>query len=253
MLDADDSYQLTQAGGRLLRRVQQKVVGGHIPRPTKPTFRYTSKLFLSALMIHRFPHEVLNAPAGGAAELCVAAENLLGSWAMVFTAAESGGGGGVGVAAKAFDAAWQVYVQRFRLWKDADAKFLERELVQAAGRMESSMLSKLQSNLHPCNEEAIRTQVATDHALLEERVRQLTGNDGVARMHAHLTEVRQTAVDARVAEVAREDGSPAALPDDADRPLNNEQLVYELLHNPHWQLPAPDPPLDEVRRRLRTA
>jgi hypothetical protein len=75
-------------------------------------------------------------------------------------------------------------------------------------------------------------------------------------MHAHLAEVRQAAVDAGVAEATREDRSPAAAaPDDADRPLsmNNEQLVYELLHNPHWQLPAPEPPMDEVRRRQRTA
>jgi hypothetical protein len=227
--------------------VQQKAVGYSHPPPTKPPSRYAPKTFLSVLMIHRFPHVVLNAAAGGVADLCAAADILLGSWAMVLAAAESGVG--VGVAAKAFDAAWQVYVQRFRLWKGEDAKFLERELVQAAGRMESSMLSKLRSNLHPSNEEAIRTQVATDHALLEERVRQLTGDDGVTRMHAHLAEVRRVAVDAGVADATREDGNPDAVHHDADRPLNNEQLVYELLHNPRWQLPAPDSALDEVRRR----
>jgi hypothetical protein len=140
------------------------------------------------------------------------------------------GGAGSGAAALAFDAAWQVYVQQFRLWKGEDAMYLEGELVRAAGAMEASMLQKLREcpGLHKTNVEAIRTQVTTDHALLQERIGQLTGRDGVARMDAHLIEVRQAVVEAVVTEAAAADGITAAAPD-ADARSNNEQMVYELL------------------------
>ena len=70
--------------------------------------------------------------------------------------------------------------------------------------------------------------MTTDHALLQERIGQLTGRDGVARMDAHLIEVRQAVVEAVVTEAAAADGITAAAPD-ADARSNNEQMVYELL------------------------
>mmetsp|Transcript_44121 Transcript_44121/g.84316 ORF Transcript_44121/g.84316 Transcript_44121/m.84316 type:complete len:982 (+) Transcript_44121:116-3061(+) len=169
--------------------------------------------------------------------------------------------------------AWEAYLPQFAAWKSRDELCMEEEMVRAACAMEASMLTKtLRASppLSPANKHALEHQVATDHQLLRERIMKLTGQEGVARMESQLARVRAEVVEA-TAEAACTVAAPPALPasspspasasaaadstdmeslraQEEDRDLHgtsaaeaaawtNERMVYELLHDPHWQLP----------------
>ncbi|RLN29773.1 uncharacterized protein C2845_PM05G14240 [Panicum miliaceum] len=165
-----------------------------------------------------------------------------------------GAGGGqrrFGAQLAGFDRAWCAYLYRFVAWKVEDARFLEEDLVQAACKLELSMMQTCKvaaaaaaddgqppSDLALTHDmEAIRQQVADDQKLLREKVRQLSGAAGVAWMDSAISGARSRFLE------AKRNGSPVAMPvanvstplsvdpsPAAKQPTENEQMVNEMLH-----------------------
>ena len=95
----------------------------------------------------------------------------------------------------AFDAAWVRYLECMVAWKVPDVRQLEEELVGMACQMEESMLLRaggLSPSLADLSQDstAVRQQVASDHLLLRDKLRQVAGTPAVNRMEAALTDVR---------------------------------------------------------------
>ncbi|KAJ0644932.1 putative T-complex 11 protein [Helianthus annuus] len=98
----------------------------------------------------------------------------------------------------AFDSAWCAYLNSFVVWKVKDAESLEEDLVRAACQMEISMMQKCKLTHEGDNVDlthdmkAIQKQVTVDQQLLRERVRHLSGDEGIERMRNALSDTRTT-------------------------------------------------------------
>ena len=150
-----------------------------------------------------------------------------------------------------FDKAWCAYLYRFVAWKVKDARVLEEDLVRAACKLELSMMQTCKvvaADGQPPSDltddmKAIRQQVADDQKLLREKVRQLSGGAGVARMDSAISGARSKFLEAKkngspvatpVANVSTplsvDSSSPSGGTSPAKQPTENEQMVNEMLH-----------------------
>ena len=170
--------------------------------------------------------------------------------------AGGGGQGRFGAQLAAFDAAWFAYLYRFVAWKVKDARVLEDDLVRDACKLELSMMQTCKVAAGAAEDgqppsgpalthdmEAIRQQVADDQKLLREKVRQLSGGAGVARMDSAISGTRAKFLEAKkngspvatpVANVSTplsvDSSSPSGGTSPAKQPTENEQMVNEMLH-----------------------
>ncbi|CAI9103818.1 OLC1v1002390C1 [Oldenlandia corymbosa var. corymbosa] len=96
----------------------------------------------------------------------------------------------------AFDSAWCSYLNNFVMWKVKDAESLEGDLVRAACHLELSMIQTCRmtpegdSGSLTHDMKAIQKQVTQDQKLLREKVHNLSGDAGIARMEAAISDTR---------------------------------------------------------------
>ncbi|XP_051144598.1 uncharacterized protein LOC127260738 [Andrographis paniculata] len=108
----------------------------------------------------------------------------------------------------AFDSAWCSFLNSFVVWKAKDARSLEEDLVQAACRLELSMMQTCkittEGDSGPLSHDmkAIQKQVSEDQKLLREKVFHLSGDAGIERMENALHDTRTKHLN------AKENGSP---------------------------------------------
>ena len=209
---------------------------------------------------------LLRAAAAAAGEPSAASAGTAGGAAAA--AAAAGAAPSLAVLLQRYDEAWVAYLEQFVAWKLADAAGLESELVRMAVELEASKLSKVApdgssraASLRMRSEAdvaALVEAVATDQALIADRVKRLTGAQGLARLDAALAAARAAAAAewaAAAAAAAEGDGGgaqqagpggeaesgvgagavdvAAAL---AARP--NLPLAWQLLYDPRWRLPV---------------
>eukprot|EP00897_Mesotaenium_endlicherianum_P000360 jgi/Mesen1/10324/ME000797S09806 len=122
----------------------------------------------------------------------------------------------------AFDSAWVDYLKCFVAWKTNDREELGKGLIDMACQLELSMLERT-SALLPLGAlshdlQAIRNQVAEDQKLLQARMRQLAGSQGVASMEAALADVRSRAAEAESRQVVPLGELPAGFGGEAPDP-----------------------------------
>lgn len=164
-----------------------------------------------------------------------------------------------------FDAAWCSYLYQFVAWKVQDAHLLEEDLIRVACQLELSMLQKCNVSDVSHDSQAIQKQVLEDQQLLRERIRRLTGTEGVAKLEAALTETRNQCLEAREKgsplpspfaspQKAKVSGSSSLVSSDPlslepkelfpreaaisqdEKVLDNERLVNEMLLEPNWNI-----------------
>jgi hypothetical protein len=151
-----------------------------------------------------------------------------------------------------FDAAWARYLDQFSAWKSADAAALEADLVAMAVAMHASLARKCGAAAAAAataragddapaaaaiaalshDRGAMVRQVREDVALLQERVRALSGEAGATRLRAALDAVASDAAaaeDTRAADAAAAAASAAAAAADAAAHAN-ERIMHELMH-----------------------
>ncbi|KAI5083278.1 hypothetical protein GOP47_0003021 [Adiantum capillus-veneris] len=164
-----------------------------------------------------------------------------------------------------FDASWCSYLYEFVAWKVQDAHLLEEDLIRVACQLELSMRQKCNGSGMSHDSQAIQKQVLEDQQLLRERIRHLTGTEGVSRLETALTDARKQCLE------AQEKGSPLPSPFASpqkskasgllplvssdqftlepkelfprepvsisdERALDNERIVNEMLLEPNWNI-----------------
>ncbi|KAL1557773.1 hypothetical protein AAHA92_08316 [Salvia divinorum] len=103
----------------------------------------------------------------------------------------------------AFDSAWCSFLNSFVVWKAKDARSLEEDLVRAACRLEVSMIQTCkmtpEGGSAPLSHDmrAIQKQVSEDQKLLREKVQHLSGDAGIERMEAAISDTRTKYFEAR--------------------------------------------------------
>ncbi|MCO5561488.1 hypothetical protein L7F22_015109 [Adiantum nelumboides] len=164
-----------------------------------------------------------------------------------------------------FDASWCSYLYQFVAWKVQDAHLLEEDLIRVACQMELSMLQKCTGSDISHDAQAIQKQVLEDQHLLRERIRRLTGTEGVSKLEAALTDARNQCLEAREKgsplpspfaspQKPKSSGSPPIISSDQltlepkelfpresvmtqdERVLDNERIVNEMLLEPDWNV-----------------
>lgn len=253
--------------------------------------RFPARVVLCAYMVAGHPDEVFNARTSREEALREAAEPFARSLDALAGHLASRGAQGCSHLLRTFHELWRSHLEAFAVWKLHDAADLEADLVRTAGQLKRSAMRKVPAHLprnHLSHDHAaVVDQVDSDIRLLRDRIRRLTGEEGVHRLDDHVAAVEaveetnsgtidddgdsdvrsERTVISSGAETEEDDSMGArdaarstprssssftfgkrkqrAEPrEDKERkvplPGWEETLVNELLHNPDYQLPAPE-------------
>lgn len=164
-----------------------------------------------------------------------------------------------------FDQLWSMYSDQFHVWKSHDAAGLEAELIRAAVELERSRLDKLASvtdNVRYISDiEALSAGVYADLELIGERIKTLTGDKGLARLHAAIESMRAQGSSRndrsnslrspsrspmkKMSRVERSEdhngevhqkGHGAKVDGPSGGQFDNLSLIWALLYDPNWTL-----------------
>jgi len=226
-------------------------------------------------MIKLHPGVVLTDPAATTqAALQHAARSQLASFDTLLAclATTCTGSEATALAHKRWNDDWVAYLELFAAWKLKDAAALEADLIKAAADLEQSLLAKLGPEGHDgaatsedADIRALVGGVAADQMLLRPRIYALGGSAGIARLDARLAEVHASAVNGaslqrpgtppRTAPLQRPCSAtptpseethpgttinPSATAEENAAATQRLRLVWELLHDSDYKLPALD-------------
>lgn len=216
--------------------------GGLSARMAPAPAWHPTRVLLSAYMIVGAPEAVMGGEANGEARdaLAASARRLTEAMRGLKPGARS---------AVAFEGVWTTFLAAFDAWKRADAAALEADLTRAACAISASATLKLNGRdvtalPNSSDLRMLADGAKDDVAMLRSKAANVGGVAGAARFDAAVEEAKRAAaatVEREQANGTRERPKPPS--DGIDVPglghVPRDRMIYELLHDPDFRLPAP--------------